>query len=104
MPVNNITTITAADQWSSSMALIGWFNISVRNTNTTLTTLSGATVTLQRSFNNGVVWRDVRVYANNAEEYGFEPEGALYRIGIKAAQYGTSSIEVRLGQEGGMTK
>jgi len=85
------------------MGIIGWFNISVQLTSGGVGSLGGTVVTLQRSFNNGTLWRDVKQYTLPSEEYGFEPEGALYRIGVKTAQY-QASVDVRLGQEGGMTK
>ena len=94
------TVITAANQWSTSHYIIGWFNVSVwRPSNTTL---GGTIVTLQRSFNNGTTWLDVKLYTAPAEEYGFEPEGATYRIGVKPAQY-IVTCTLRLGMEPGMT-
>lgn len=94
------TVITAANQWSTSHYLIGWFNVSVWRPGQT--TLGGTIVTLQRSFDKGVTWLDVKLYTAPAEEYGFEPEGATYRIGVKGAQY-IVTCTLRLGMEPGMT-
>lgn len=94
------TVITAANQFSPSHYIIGWFNVSAFRPGAT--TFTGTIVTLQRSFNNGTTWLDVKLYTAPAEEYGFEPEGALYRIGVKSAQY-TITCTLRLGIEPGMT-
>ena len=101
MATLNQVVITGANQWSTSHYIIGWFNVSVwRPSNTTL---GGTIVTLQRSFDKGVTWLDVKLYTAPAEEYGFEPEGATYRVGVKTAQY-SSAANVRIGTEPGMTK
>jgi len=101
MAISQSATITAANQFTTPMGITGWFNISVRSPSGG-TNFGGGTFTLQRSFDGGTIWRDVRRYTAPAEEYGFEPEGALYRIGAKTSEY-TSSGEVRIGHEGGMT-
>ena len=94
------TVITAANQFSTSSYIIGWFNVSVWRPSQT--TLGGTIVTLQRSFDKGTTWLDVKIYTAPAEEYGFEPEGATYRIGVKVTQY-IATCTLRLGMEPGMT-
>ena len=106
MATNVSSTISTQNTWSTSIYMIGWYNISVQSqSNYSLNAgLNGSTVSLQRSFDNGTKWRDIKQYTTAAEEYGFEPEGALYRIGIKTGQYGTAAVDVRIGIEPGMTK
>jgi hypothetical protein len=103
MAINQTAAITTANSWTTSIYLIGWFNISVYTPSGAVGTLGGTTVTVQRSFNNGTTWLDVKQYTATAEEYGFEPEGATYRVGVKTAQY-TAAVNVRIGTEPGMTK
>ena len=103
MAVSQSATITAANTFNTSINILGWFNISVSLPSGAIGS-TGSTVTVQRSFDAGTTWRDVKSYTTTAEEYGFECEGALYRIGVKTGNYGGSSVNVRLGHEGGMTK
>jgi len=100
MATLNQVVITGANQWSSSHFVIGWFNVSAWRPGQT--TFGGTIVTLQRSFDNGTTWLDVKLYTAPAEEYGFEPEGAIYRIGVKTSQY-VATVTLRLGIEPGMT-
>ena len=103
MAVNSQATITAANTFTTPLQIIGWYNVSVWLPSGATGTLGGSTVTVQRSFDSGATWRDLKVWQVTAEEYGFECEGALIRIGCKTAQY-TASVNVRIGHEGGMTK
>lgn len=56
-----------------------------------------AVVTLQRSFDGGTTWLDVKAYGAPIEDRGFEPEGALYRVGVKTGGYTSGTVNVRLG-------
>lgn len=56
-----------------------------------------ATVTLQRSFDSGTTWLDVVTYSSPIEDIGTEPEGALYRIGVKTGAFTSGTVNVRLG-------
>lgn len=100
MATLNQVVITAQNQWSTSHYIIGWFNVSAWRPGQV--SFSGTIVTLQRSFDAGTTWLDVKLYTAPAEEYGFEPEGATYRIGVKTSGY-IASVTLRLGMEPGMT-
>jgi hypothetical protein len=102
MAINQTSTISAANTFTTPIYLIGWFNVSVYFTGGAVGPTS-STITVQRSFDKGTTWLDVQQYTTTIEQYGFEPEGATYRVGIKAAQYGGTPVTVRLGTEPGMT-
>ncbi len=57
-----------------------------------------ARVTIQRSFDNGRTWLDVARFDRPVEAMGFEPEGAIYRFGIKPGEHTSGSVFGRLGQ------
>lgn len=103
MPVSQTANVTAANTFTSGIQLLGWYNVSIWQPSGIVGSLGGTTVTVQRSFDSGASWRDLKQYTTTAEEYGFEPEGALIRIGVKSAQY-VNAVNVRIGHEGGMTK
>ena len=66
------------------------FNLSISGT------WSG-TITLQRSFDEGVTWRDVADYTANQEDIVNSPEpGVLWRAGFKAGEYTSNTAVVRL--------
>jgi len=59
----------------------------------------GATVTVQRSFNNGRNWLDVADFTANGAYVGDEPEaGVLYRFGVKTGRYASGDVIGRLSQ------
>lgn len=103
MAISQSASITAQNTFCTSIGILGWFNVSV-SLPSGANGSTGSTVTVQRSFDYGTTWRDVKSYTTTIEEYGFEPEGALYRIGVKTGAYGASQVNVRLGHEGGMTR
>lgn len=96
-------TITAQDQWTvpsyfstedSETAGVGTIDISVAGTFT-------ATVTLQRSFDDGVTWRDVASYTTATESSVANPNQSVkWRLGVKTGNFTSSStgISVRLSQ------
>lgn len=97
MPINKPSkkvqrTITSDNLFTDSAELKGYFNCSISGT------WSG-TITIQRSFDDGDTWHDVKTFTGNAEEYGFEPEsGVLYIAGIKTGNFISGSAIVRLSQ------
>jgi hypothetical protein len=103
MATSQAASITAANNFTTGMGLLGWYNVSVALPSGAVGSLGGTTVTLQRSFNNGTLWRDIKTFTTTAEEYGFEPEGAQIRLGVKTGQY-VAAVDVRIGHEPGMTK
>jgi len=85
-------SISAENQFTDSVELTGHFNISISGT-------WDAQVTVQRSFDKGSTWYDVRQWVANAQEYGLEVErGVYYRAGIKAGEYTSGTVAVRLSQ------
>jgi hypothetical protein len=58
---------------SPSILLAGKYNVSIRGA------FSG-TISIQRSFDDGVSWGIVDSYTAETEQVGEEPEGALYRF------------------------
>ena len=83
--------LSASDTWSNPIFLAGGFNFSLWGT-------FAATVTLQRSFDNGATWLDVVTYTGPKEGWDMEPEGCLYRFGVKAGAYTSGTVNGRLGQ------
>lgn len=66
--------------------------LKVSSANYTLSLSGGATATvkLQRSFDDGVTWKDVKSYTADAEENGFEPTSKVsYRLNCSAYTSGT---------------
>ena len=55
-----------------------------------------ATVHLQRSFDEEVTWLDVDSFTANTQQIGHEPEGAYYRICVKAGNYTSGPVVARL--------
>jgi hypothetical protein len=85
-------TISTANIFTDSAELKGYFNCSVSGTFV-------GTVTIQRSFDSGDTWYDVKTFTSIAEEFGFEPEaGVVYRAGIKEGGYASGEAIVRLSQ------
>jgi len=71
----------------------GYFNFSLYGT-------WQATVTVQRSFDEGNTWGDVKDFDENGEYVGYEPEeNVLYRFGIKTGNYISGTVKGRLAQE-----
>ena len=89
-------TITAENQWTKSIELIGDFNYSAQGTFV-------AKVTLQRSF--GATWEDVDFDIDPVSAKGFEPYSPFkvsgahinYRYGVKTGDFTSGTINVRLG-------
>lgn len=85
-------SITAENQFTDSIELISYFNLSLSGT-------WSATVTIQRSFDQGSTWYDVNTFTENTQEYGFEPErGVYYRGGVKTGAFTSGTVVLRLSQ------
>lgn len=83
---------SAQNTFTSAVSLHGHYNVSVSGTFT-------ATVTLQRSFDDGTTWLDVKTYTAGAQEVGLEPEyGVVYRIGVKTGEYTSGTAVLRLSR------
>lgn len=81
-------SITAANQFTDSISVNGWFNVSVSGT-------FNAIVTLQVS-NDNSTWRDVATFTVPYEGYRQESEIVWYRIGVKTSQYTSGTPIVRI--------
>jgi hypothetical protein len=87
-----IRTLTDKSQFTDAVIMHSYFNVSISGTWT-------GTITVQRSFDAGSTWADIKSWTANDEEYGFEPERYIYyRIGIKATSAFTGQATVRLSQ------
>ena len=85
-------SIDAENIWSNSASLTGYFNFSLSGTWV-------ATVTIQRSFDQGSTWYDVDTWTANTQEYGLEPEnGVYYRFGVKTSEFTSGTVVGRLSQ------
>ena len=87
-------TLSADDTYTDALEIHDNFNVSV-----VLSDLKIATVTLQRTFDNEVTWKDVKAYTTSYEDSLFnETERPVkYRIGIKPQHYsGTGNAIVRI--------
>lgn len=104
--VSVTTDITGAGQFTSSISPAkahaahrssrdGYLNVSVVENSSW-----SATVVLQRSFDGGANWHDVKEYTGPTETSITDPEdGVLYRIGIPSdGTYSSGTIPVRLGK------
>jgi len=88
-------TITAAEQWTEAALMpCGRFNLSVSGQFT-------ATITVQRSFDDGRTWLDVHAVSAPAELRGEEPEQShpvWYRAGVKSGEFTDGNAVVRLSR------
>lgn len=85
--------ITAENTFTTALAI----PVSKPNFNLSIWGTFSAVVTLQRSFDGGTTWLDVATYGAPIEDRGFEPEGALYRVGVKTGGFTSGTCNVRLG-------
>ena len=85
-------SVTAQNQFTDAAEIVGFFNVSISGT-------WSATVTCQRSFDDGSTWFDVKSWSANVQEYGFEPErGVQYRIGVKTGEFDSGTVVLRMSQ------
>jgi len=90
MPLQVARTVTAANQWTTPISLIGHFTVTIRRADSAVGSLGGTTVTVQRSVDGGVSYQDVDRWTKTSEDIGFECEQALYTVGVKTGEYATS--------------
>jgi hypothetical protein len=85
-------SISAQNTFSDGLYTQGEFNFSISGT------FSG-TVTVQRSFDQGITWRDVDTFTAPIETYGHDPEPVVvYRAGIKTGDYTSGTAVIRIGR------
>ena len=70
--------------------------ISLANNFSVSVIVESGTLKLERSFDNGLSWREVDSYTSSTEDWGYDPEGALYRW--RCSAFTTGPISGRLGQ------
>ncbi len=83
--------ISAENTFSDAVRCRGYFNISIYGT-------FSATITVQRSFDDGSTWLDVDDFTAASESVGLEAEIAKYRIGVKTGNYTSGTVNVRIGE------
>ena len=76
--VNIISTLTGANQFSTSISIVGDMSLTVSGTFT-------GNVVVQRSF-DGLTWHNVETITSATEKVGFEAAGCQYRVGVEAGE------------------
>jgi hypothetical protein len=72
---------------SDEVRVSGWFNLSLSGT-------WAASLTVERSFDNGTTWVSVESFTSNAEKRGYETEDVLYRISCASHTSGTVDYRI----------
>lgn len=84
--------ITAQNTFSDGLYIEEGFNLSISGTFV-------ATVTVQRSFDQGSTWRDVDTFTAPIETAGFDPEPVVvYRAGVKTGDFTSGTVSIRIGR------
>ncbi len=84
--------VTAENTFSDGLYTEGAFNLSISGTFV-------ATITVQRSFNQGSTWRDVDTFTAPIETYGNDPEPVVvYRAGVKTGDFTSGTVNIRIGR------
>jgi hypothetical protein len=87
-------SIGAQNTFTDSIKLSGPFDLSISGTFV-------GTVTVQRSYDNNS-WKDVDTFTSPTEDYGFQPEIAWYRAGIKTGAYTSGTAVVSIAGNSGI--
>ena len=83
-------TLVAENTFTDEIAIHDNLNYSVQGIN-------GDTVTLQRSYDDGVIWKDVVSVTEDTEGVYYETEmGVIYRLGIKTGGYSAGTVLARI--------
>lgn len=96
-----IREITAGAQWTDPIKLAGFYNYSVQGE-------FEATVTIQRSFDEGETWEDMDSFTEPISSVGYEAvqpyrdnfwkkPSVDYRIGVKEGAFTSGPVRVRIG-------
>jgi hypothetical protein len=84
-------SISAENTFTDGLQTEQAFNFSIRGT-------WAGTITVQRSLDRGVTWRNVDTFTSNIETYGFDPgPSVVYRVGFETGNYTSGTADVRLG-------
>jgi hypothetical protein len=85
-------SIDAENTFSDGLYTEGGFNFSLSGTFV-------ATVTVQRSFDQGATWRDVESFTSPIETFGTDPGPTVaYRAGVKTGDYTSGTVSIRIGR------
>ncbi len=95
-------SITVENTFTNTIRITGptanrWFTLTISN-------VWVATVTLQRSYDEGASWTDVANYAANrsgSENDGLDNQDVLYRIGVKTGEFTSGQVDVLLAISSG---
>jgi len=104
MALKSVTkSITSDDTWTDAIKANPQRNPATRGHLAISIVTTNSTIAIQRSFDNGSNWYDVDEFGTSIQTKLFDPaKGVVYRIGIKAGDYDTSSpsetVEVGLHQ------
>ena len=82
-------SVSAEDTWSDPLEVLNGFDLSISGTFV-------GTVTVQRSFDGGSVWRDVDTFTGPIETFGTQPSYSNYRVGIASGNYTSGTAVVTL--------
>lgn len=98
---DNGDSTTQASAGTAGILLYGYFVVVLTGTWT-------ATVTVQRSTDNGVTWQDVTTgvnsatavaMTNNGQRVFYEPaRDVKYRVGVKTGDFGSGDVEIEIQQ------
>ena len=91
-----VSSTPSGDGFTDGM-IVGYQN-NTESVNLSIFGIWAGTVTVQRSFDDGVTWRDVSTFTENQELNIFDPSIiAMYRVGMKDGDYtsGTCNCEIR---------
>lgn len=93
MPIGKSeASLVAQNTFTGQIVLSKGFNLSVSGT-------WAGTITVQRSFDDGVTFVDVEAFTANTERVGDEPElNIVYRAGFKTGEYTSGTAVVRLSR------
>lgn len=81
-------SLTALGVYTDPVQVVGYFNVSISGTWV-------GTLSLQRSFDNGVNYFETDTFAINTQSVGLEPEDSvLYRIGFTAFTSGQADVRI----------
>lgn len=84
--------IDAENTFSDGLYTDDAFNLSISGTFV-------ATITVQRSFDQGSTWRDVETFTSPIETYGIDPGPTVaYRAGVKTGDYTSGTVSIRIGR------
>ena len=85
-------TIEAQNVYTDTIEIQDYFNVSISGM------VQADIVTLERSFDNGTLWKDVESYIADEEDTLYETEkGVIYRLGVKTGDYvGGGTILARI--------